>query len=465
MQHRSLVRGIGLTGAISLNIANMIGTGVFLKARVMTCNTGSAYTVLAVWIFAGLLSLAGAFAYSEIGAMLPEAGGDYVYIRRAFGRPMSFLFGWTTFAVSSSGSKAALAVGFAIFLNDALGGALRTPFWSANLAGHHVEFGMLAVVALSIIWIVALINCGAVAWGGHVASMLTVLKIATVLGVAVGAILFARGDWAHLAMTNTGGACEGVAASARGGIAGFGAAMLGALWAYDGWNRIAPLAGEVKNPSRNLPLAFIGGTVIVGGLYLLANVAYYYVLTPTEIANIPAGSSVAAEVTRRFLGPAATLVMAVGLMISSFGALHSSLMASSRVTYAMAKEGLFFRSLANVSETTRVPIPAILAQAAWASVIALSGTYDTISDSAIFALWLFYGLTAATVFVFRRTMPLANRPYRAWGYPVVPALFLLVTAWLIVNTFIATPTQAFTGVALMALGIPFYWYWSRKLHA
>jgi APA family basic amino acid/polyamine antiporter len=155
--------------------------------------------------------------------------------------------------------------------------------------------------------------------------------------------------------------------------------------------------------------------------------------------------------------------MAVGLMISSFGALHSSVLASSRVPYAMAKQGLFFRPLATVSERTRVPIPAILAQAVWASVIAVSGTYDTLTDSVIFALWLFYGLTVGALFVFRRTMPDAERPYRAWGYPVVPALFLLVTAWLILNTFIATPAQAFTGVALMALGIPFYWYWTRKL--
>ncbi|BDC52269.1 amino acid transporter [Bryobacterales bacterium F-183] len=460
-QNPSLVRGLGLAAAISVNIANMIGTGVFLKSRVMTCNVSDAHTVLFVWIFAGLLSMAGALAYSEIAAMMPEAGGDYVFLRRAYGRPVSFIYGWTFFAIAKAGSQAALAVGFAIFLNDAVGGTLQQVFWRGNLLGQTFEIGTLTLFALGAIWLVALINCAAVSVGGHTASLLTVLKIATVLAVAGGCILFARGDWAHLAMSNVGGACEGVAASARGGMAGLGAAMLGALWAYDGWNNVTPLAGEVKNPQRNIPRAFLGGMVIVGTLYVLANTAYYYVLTPTEIANVPATSSVAAEVIKRFLGPTATLVMSIALLISSFGALHASVLANSRIPYAMAKEGLFFKPLAEVSERSRVPIKAIVAQAAWASVVAASGTYDALTDSVIFASWLFYGLTTASLFVFRRTLPDQERPYRAWGYPVVPVLFLLVTGWLIVNTFLATPTQALTGVALMALGVPFYWYWTR----
>jgi basic amino acid/polyamine antiporter, APA family len=245
-------------------------------------------------------------------------------------------------------------------------------------------------------------------------------------------------------------------------MAGFGAAMLGALWAYDGWNNITPLAGEVKDPQRNIPRAFLGGMAIVGTLYLLANLAYYYVLTPTEIASVPATTSVAAEVMKRFLGPTATTVMAIALIISSFGALHASVLANSRIPYAMAKEGLFFKPLAEVSEKSRVPVKAIAAQAAWASVVAVSGTYDTLTDSVIFASWMFYGLTTAALFVFRKQMPDAERPYRAWGYPVVPVLFLLVTGWLIVNTFIATPAEAFRGVILMAMGMPFYWYWTRK---
>jgi APA family basic amino acid/polyamine antiporter len=462
-QRAELVRGLGLVAAISVNIANMIGTGVFLKTRVMTCNVGDAGTVLAVWIAAGLLSMAGALAYSEIAAMMPEAGGDYVFLTRAYGRPVGFLYGWTFFTTAKAGSQAALAVGVAIFLNVLLGSALDGVFLQFDVLGHAVKLGPLTLVALAAIWLVALVNCRAVKVGGDTASVLTFLKIGLVLAVAGAAFAFGRGDWAHLSLANVGGACEGVEASARGGIAGFGAAMLGALWAYDGWNNVAPLCGEVKDPQRNIPRAFLGGMAIVGSLYLLANLAYYYVLTPTEIANVPATSSVATEVMRRFLGPTATGLIAGAIMISSFGALHASVLANSRIPFAMARQGMFFKPLADISPTTHVPVKAIVAQAAWASVLAISGTYDTLTDAVIFASWLFYGLTTAALFVFRRRMPEADRPYRAWGYPIIPVLFLGVTGWLIVNTFVATPAQALTGAGFMALGVPFYWYWSRQL--
>jgi basic amino acid/polyamine antiporter, APA family len=461
----SLVRGLGLLAAISVNIANMIGTGVFLKTRVMTCNVGSASAVLAVWILAGLLSAAGALAYAEIASLMPEAGGDYIFLGRAYGRPVAFLYGWTFFGVAKAGSQAALAVGCAIFLNVVLNGGLNGAYFESTLFGNHVKFGNLTLVALTAIWLVAVINCASVRVGGQTASFLTGVKIALVVAVAGGAYLFAKGDWGHLSLSNAGGTCDSVAATARGGIAGFGAAMLGALWAYDGWNNLTPLCGEVRDPQRNIPRAFFGGMAIVGALYLFANLAYYYVLTPTEIANIPATSSVATEVMKRFLGPSAVGWIALAMMVSSFGALHASVLANSRIPYAMAKEGLFFRPLAGISPRTHVPIKAIVAQASWASVLAISGTYDTLTDSVIFASWLFYGLTAGTLFVFRKRMPDAVRPYRAWGYPVLPVLFLIVTAFLIINTFIATPEQAVMGAGLMLLGAPFYWYWTRSIHS
>ncbi|HEY3738651.1 MAG TPA: amino acid permease [Bryobacteraceae bacterium] len=461
----SLVRGLGLFAAISVNIANMIGTGVFLKTRVMTCNVGDASNVIFVWIFAGLLSAAGALAYAEIASMMPEAGGDYIFLGRAYGRPISFLYGWTFFGVARAGSQAALAVGCAIFLNSVINGGLSGTWFEFHFLGLDIRFGQLTVVALSAIWLVALINCAAVRIGGHAASFLTVVKIALVIGVAGGAYLFAKGDWNHLTLSNIGGTCDAVATSARGGVAGFGAAMLGALWAYDGWNNLTPLIGEVRDPQRNIPRAFFGGMAIVGALYIFANLAYFYVLTPTEIASVPVTSSVATEVMKRFLGPSAVGLVALAMLVSSFGALHASVLANSRIPYAMAKEGMFFKALADVSKGSRVPVKAIVAQAAWASVLAISGTYDTLTDSVMFASWLFYGLTASTLFVFRKRLPDAPRPYRAWGYPILPVLFLVVTAYLIVNTFIATPTQALLGAALMLAGAPFYWYWSRALNA
>jgi APA family basic amino acid/polyamine antiporter len=457
-----LTRGVGAWGAVAVNVANMIGTGVFLKTRVMTCNVGSAKMVLVVWLAAGLLSLAGTFSYAEIAAMMPQAGADYVYLRRAYGRAAGFLYGWMCFAVARTGSQAALAVGLAIFMNVALGGALGS--WhliDARVLGIHVAVDGLGVAALSTIWLVAWINCASVTAGGRTALAVTLAKVALVLGVGIGALLFAPGAWRNLNGSGLGGTCEGVAGSARGGLAGFGAAMLGALWAYDGWNNVAGLAGEIRDPQRNLPRAFVGGVLAVASLYLFVNVAYFYVLTPLEVADVPVNSSVATEVLQRFLGPLAVSITAVALMISSFGALHSSALANSRIPFAMARDGLFFRSLARLS-AANVPARAIIAQAAWASVLALSGSYDVLTDSVIFASWLFYGLSTGSLFIFRRTLPDAERPYRAFGYPLVPVIFLLATLALLVNTFIAAPAEALRGVLVLIAGLPLYGYWASR---
>lgn len=457
-----LTRGVGPWAAMAVNVANMIGTGVFLKSRVMTCNVGGADTVLLVWLAAGLLSLAGTFAYAEIAAMMPEAGGDYVYLRRAYGRLVGFLYGWMAFTVARAGSQAALAVGLAIFMNVALGGALEHWQVGAGALGPHLSLSGLSLAALSAIWIVALINCASVAAGGRMALILTLAKVGLVLCVGMGAFMFAAGDWSHFSGSGLAGTCEGVADSARGGVAGFGAAMLGALWAYDGWQNVAPLAGEIRDPQRNLPRAFVGGTLVVAALYLFVNVAYFYALTPVEIASVPVSSSVATEVLKKFLGPLAVSMTAVALVVSSFGALHASVLANSRIPFAMARDGLFFRSLVRLSPRSNVPVRAILAQAAWASVLALSGSYDALTDSVIFASWLFYGLVTASLFVFRKTMPDVPRPYHAFGYPVIPMVFVLVTAALLINTFVAAPGEALRGVVLLAAGLPFYWYWSRR---
>jgi APA family basic amino acid/polyamine antiporter len=233
--------------------------------------------------------------------------------------------------------------------------------------------------------------------------------------------------------------------------------MLGALWAYDGWNNVTFLAGEVKNPGRNLPLALIGGGLIVMGLYLFVNVSYYYVLTPTEVAGVSASSSVAAEVVRRLLGSVAVTLMAAAMMTSSFGALHASILATARIPYALAKDGLIVKSLAQVSVRTHVPVRSLIVQGIWASVLALSGSFDTLTDYAIFALTLFYALVAGSIFIFRRREPDAERPYRTWGYPVVPIVFLTVSAGLIIQTIINTPKQSAIGLGLILLGLPVYW--------
>jgi len=459
---RQLIRGLGPIAAISVNVGNIIGTGVFLKARVMTCNVGTPLRVLAVWITAGLLALAGALTYAELTTMRPEAGAEYVITRDAYGRMWGFLNGWSQFLISRTASAAALSVGFAIFLNDLVHGRLSGVYFSFTLpGGYQIPFGKLQVVALLTLAVTTLINCAAVSVSGHVASFITLLKVLLVLGVGVGAFFYQDGSWAHLTMSNLGGTCEKVAVTG-GGFSGFAAAMLGALWAYDGWNNVSYVAGEVKQPDRNLPLALISSMFIVMALYVLVNVSYYYVLTPTQIASVSPASSVAAEATLRVLGPLAVSLIAAIMLLSSWGSLQTSILGTARIPFAMARDGIFFESLARVSRKTHVPVISLVVQAIWAGILALSGTFDQLTDFAIFAFWLFYGMVAASVFIFRRRNPDAPRPYRTWGYPVVPAIFVLVTIYLIVFTIKNAPVQSLIGLAIIATGLPVYWYFARR---
>jgi APA family basic amino acid/polyamine antiporter len=458
----TLIRGLGLIAAISIVIGNVIGTGVFLKARVMICNVGSPGRVIVVWIAAGILSLAGALTYAELAAMMPRAGGEYVFIREAYGPRWGFLYGWMQVFIAKSGSQASVAVALAIFLNDLTGGALNPNFFTLPIFGYAIPFGYLQVVAISAIVLATLINCATVAFSGGVAAFLTVIKIALVLGLGFGAFLLARNaDWSHFAMTNVGGACFEVGDAARYGLAGFGAAMLAALWGYDGWNNLTLVAGEVKNPQRNIPRALIGGMLVIITLYVFVNIAYFYALDPTTIANTPTSSSVAREVAQTFLGPVAVSLIAAALLASSAGTLHTSVLTGARVPYVMARDRLFFQNLARLNRRTHVPTGALVLQGGWACILALSGSFDTLTNYVIFGSWIFYGLTTASVFVFRKRMPDAERPYRAWGYPVVPVLFLLVTSALLLVTLWATPRRALIGLGLITLGLPVYWYWSR----
>ncbi|HVF51112.1 MAG TPA: amino acid permease [Pyrinomonadaceae bacterium] len=463
----TLIRGLGVFAAISIVVGSVIGTGIFLKTRVMMCNVETPGLVITAWIAAGLLSLAGALTYAELAAMMPRAGGEYVFMREAYGPRLAFLYGWTQFSVAYTGSQAAKGVSFAIFLNSLLGGTLDGNYFTLRLFGYDFPFGHLQVVALVMIILATLVNCMAVSVSGKISVVLTGIKILLVLAVGVGAFVMAgTGDWAHFGMSGAAGTCEGVEATARAGLAGFGAAMLGALWAYDGWSNVTIVAGEVKNPQRNLPLALIGGLLIVAALYIFANLAYLYVLSPVEIASVSKSSSVATEVVQRFLGPTnlrlAVSLIAMAMMISTLGSLHTGTLSGARISYAMARDRLFFQPLARLSPRTHVPVNALLVQGVWSCVLALSGSFDTLTDYVIFAAWIFYGMNTASVFIFRRRMPHAERPYRTLGYPVVPVLFLLVTLGLLTTTLIATPRQALIGLGIILLGLPIYEYWSRR---
>jgi APA family basic amino acid/polyamine antiporter len=408
--------------------------------------------------------------------MKPQAGGEYVFLRDAFGRAFSFLFGWMQMFVVKPGSQAAAGMAFAIGLNDFLNNQLAYVLASFNVIGYPVEISTLQIVALMMIVIFTTLNCASVSVSGQIATVLTFVKIALIAFVGIGAFVWVTGDFSHFSMMNTGGTCEGVSDAAHFGApgysftAGFAAAMLGALWGYDGWNNLTFVAGEVKNPNRNIPLAIIGSTVLIIILYVFVHIGYFYVLDPTTIASVSKNSSVAKTVIAMFFGGDAAgvatglgiTIFTVGLMLSSLGTMHTSMLSGSRVPYAMAKDGLMFKVFGSLS-ITGVPVTALVFQGMLASLLALTGSFDTLTDYVIFASWIFYALVTASIFVFRRRYPDAERPYRAWGYPVVPVVFLLVAGWLLVNTIITSPTQSLTGLGFIILGLPVYYYFNSRV--
>ena len=310
---------------------------------------------------------------------------------------------------------------------------------------------------------------------GQIATALTMVKIGRVVLVGLAFLFVNGGTFANFSLAQQAEPVMGVAEAVKFGsteytfLAGFAAAMLGALWGYDGWDNLSFVAGEVKDPNRNIPIAIIGSVVTVIVLYSAIHVAYYYVLDPTAVASVSADSSVAKQVVSQFFGGDAAsfavgicvAIFTVGLMLSSLGTLHTSILSASRIPYAMAKDGLMFKTFEKVS-VNHVPINGVLFQGVWASVLALSGSFDTLTDYVVFGSWIFYALITSSIFVFRRKNPDANRPYRAWGYPVVPVIFLLVAGWLLINTMISSPQQSFTGIGLILLGLPVYYYLTRN---
>jgi len=470
-----LIRGLGLAAAISVIIGNVIGTGVFLKARVMTCNVGSPTWVIMAWVAAGLLSLAGALTYAELTAMKPEAAGPYAFLRDSYGKLSSFLFGWMQMFIARTGSQAAVAVIFAGALNDFLGKTLEQSLLKTNLFGMPYELTSLQLIAIIMIAIFTTLNCLSVSLTGQIATALTAVKIGLVVFVGLGAFLFATGGtFDNFSLMATNGTCEGVNSSVNFGsaeysfIAGFGAAMLAALWGYDGWDNLSFVAGEVKNPGRNIPIAIIGSVLLVIGLYVGVHFAYFYILDPTTIASVSKDSSVAMVVVSKFFAGdvvglatgVAVAIFSVGLMLSSLGVLHTSILSASRVPYAMAKDGLMFKSFEKVS-IQAVPVRGVIFMGVWAAILALSGSFDTLTDYVVFGSWIFYALITSSIFIFRRKFPDAPRPYRAWGYPVVPVIFLLVAGWLLINTMYTAPKSSFIGIGLILLGLPVYYYLTR----
>jgi basic amino acid/polyamine antiporter, APA family len=451
----ALRRELGMWSAASLVVGTVIGSGIFLVPKTMVANTGSPEMVLLVWVFGGLLSLAGALTYAEMASAMPEAGGEYVYLRHAYGPFWGFLFGWTQMWVAKSGSLATLATGFALYLANFFPAldhtllSLPVPL-GENWGPLPVNGGQLAAIVL--ILGLGLLNWFGVREAAGVQVAVTVLKVALIGGVIAAGLFGGKGGMENF----------GTSTAAPGGMAGFFAALVAALWAYDGWNNVSMVSGEIKRPQRNLPLALIAGTGTVMVIYLLTNIAYFYVLPAAEVA---VSDRVASVMMRAVVGEWGATAVTVAALISMFAAINGSLLSGSRIPYALARDGLFFRRFAEVNPKHLTPGFSVLALSGWSAVLVLSGRYDQLLTMVIFPSWILYGMSTAAVMVLRRRLPHLARPYKTLGYPVVPLLFVSVACMLLVATLQKSPRESLLGLTVIAAGIPFYWYWNRKLSA
>jgi APA family basic amino acid/polyamine antiporter len=447
----TLERALGVWGASSIVVGTVIGSGVFLVPSSMIRSVGSVQILFVVWVVAGLLSLFGALTYAELAAAMPEAGGEYVFLSAAYGPFWGYLYGWTQFWVAKSGSIATLAAGFytylAVFFPPLAHPALRFP-WHIGPGGSLLEIRYGQFVAIGLILVLCGLNYLGIRAGGAVQVFVTILKLALLASVIVLGLFAATGDVSHFSAR----------IPAAAGVSGFFAAMVSALWAYDGWNNVSMVSSEVQQPQRNLPRALIFGTLAVIAVYVLINVAYFYVLSPAEVG---ASSRVAADMMARVGGRVAIAGVSFAVLISILAALNGSILSGSRVPYAMARDGLFFRSAAKVHPRFRSPGNAMLQLSLWSCVVILSGWYDDLYNFVIFGSWILYGMTAASVIVLRRKRPEMARPYRVIGYPFVPVLFVLVALFLLVSTLLTRPRESIMGLGMMALGIPFYFYWKK----
>jgi APA family basic amino acid/polyamine antiporter len=443
MTNESLLRRLGLKEASAIVIGTVIGTGVFLKTAVMAQQAGSPTWVLVAWAVAGALSFAGALTYAELGALFPRAGGEYVYLREAYGDMMGFLFGWMRFWIGSPGSIAAYAVGAATFLNGII------PF---------ADPSHKTLVALGIIAAFTGLNCFSVAFGGKLQTFMTALKLFMIISLTLAIFYGATtASWSHLD-TPMGAGWKS--------WSGFGAAVLAALWAFDGWNNLPMAAGEIKDPGHVIPRALGLGMLAILGIYGLANVAYFYALPFDEILHSSStlyreALPVATKAALVAFGPAAVGLLSAAFVFSAIGALNGSILTGARVPFAMARDGLFFKKLGEVSHRARVPVIALLVQGVWASVLAISGSFDQLTDYVVFASWIFYALVTSSLFVFRKRLPNAERPYRAPLYPWLPIVFLVCSVLLLINTVITSPRESGIGLAFICTGVPFFYAYKR----
>ncbi len=448
-----LVRDLNVWHATAIVAGTIIGSGIFLVPKEMMQAVGSAGLVYLAWIVGGFLSFFGALTYAELGAVRPFAGGEYVYVRDGYGSLAGFLYAWTWFLIAKPASIASVTSGLVRVLgNFSAFSFLPHPLVTWHISADRVfvvTYGHLVAILATIL--ITGLNYVGVRKAGNFQLALTALKVVMIAGIAFVGFTAASGTWSNFGTEFLG---------AKGGMAGFMAALVAALWAYDGWNDLNMVSGEISNPERSIPVALIAGVALVAVLYMGMNAAIQYVMPATSIAQSDVPASAATQIA---IGRWGAALVSAGMALSMLVTLNGTIMSGGRVPFAVARDGYFFRALAEVHPRFHTPSLALIIQAVAASILLLvGGAFKELFSLAIFAEWLFYMVAASTIFIFRRREPDVPRPYRTWGYPVVPALFILAATVLLYYTFKENLRNSIAGTLVILAGIPVFYYFARS---
>jgi len=448
-----LIRGLGLWSATAIVIGDTIGTGIFLVTSDMARAVGTATLVFAAWIIGGLVVLFGAFCYAELGAAFPQAGGPYVYLNRGLGPLWGFLFGWMSSFLERPVGMATLAAGFLRFLGF-LFPDVATPLFTGHVGGYEFTFTAAQPLAALVVVAVTAINYLSVRMGGAIQVVLTSLKMGTIAVIVVAGVLFGKQHGLE--------AAPQVSHLGVGTIGGLLTALVPAMWAYNGFNDLGDVGEEIISPQKNIPRAIIMGLLTVGGLYLLANVVYFRIL---PFAMLMQSQHVASDVVQSFAGSRGATWLTVAMAISALGALHVVVLTGARIPYAMARDGVFFQFARLIHPSFRTPSGALIFLGSLAALLALSGTYEELYSLFVFGVWIFFALTAIALLRLRKKEPNLSRPYRAWGYPWTPLIFLAAAVALTVNLWMVRPVRSSLGLAVILAGVPFFYHWRKRLGA
>jgi len=454
-QAGGLIRGLGLWAATAIVIGSMVGQSVFLVASDMSREVDSMWKVLVVWIVGGVIVLFGAFCYAELGAAMPEAGGDYIYLGRGIGPLWGFLFGWASSMIMRPCSAAVIAAGLLRFVGF-LAPSVTTPIFSWNLhipfqsQPYQFVFSAAQPLAAGVVVLVTALNYLGVRTVGRVQVLLTALKIATIAAILVLGVSAGRGMAGQTAF---------ISSPYRGAIAAFLTALVPVMAAYNGFQNLGAVGGEVQNPGQNLPRAAILGTSLVIVLYVLINWVFFHLLSFSEVAH---SQHVASDAMARLLGNRSAKYFTVAMMVSAFGSLHAAFLTGPRIPFAMARDGNFFSFAKRLQPRFHTPGSAIVFQSIVAILLVLTGTHQELYSYGVFGVWVFFGLTAAALIRLRSTEPELHRPFHVWGYPWTPLIFGTVAFSISANLWLLRPVRSSVGLVIILLGIPFFYYWRRQ---